>query len=81
MTKPDASRRLMTVDEVAEFLAVSRSTVDKLVKIQQLNPSRIGTRLRFRPADIDAYIERRQVAARWREEFEATRRHALPPTP
>jgi len=53
----------MNVDEVAGFLAVSRQTVYRLVRTQQLKPSRIGERLRFRPADIDDYIDRRSVGA------------------
>jgi len=53
----------MSVNEVAGFLAVSRQTVYRLVHTQQLKPSRIGDRLRFRPADIDDYVNRRRVGA------------------
>jgi excisionase family DNA binding protein len=49
---------LLTVNMVAELLAISRDTVYRLVRQGDLVPCRVGERLRFRPEDVDAYLER-----------------------
>jgi excisionase family DNA binding protein len=49
---------LMTVADAAEFLAVSRRQVYLLVERGELPTVRVGTRLRFVPDEIWAYLER-----------------------
>ncbi len=50
--------RLMNVNEVARFLGISRWTVYRLVRDGDLHAVRAGERLRFRLADVDAYLDR-----------------------
>jgi len=49
---------LFTIGDVATALAVSRSTVRRMVKRGDLQPIHIGGLTRFRPADLEALIER-----------------------
>lgn len=49
---------LMTVNEVATLLGVSRGVIYRLVARSELQPYRVGARLRFRPEDVDEYLER-----------------------
>jgi excisionase family DNA binding protein len=53
-----APRPLLTVNDVALTLAISRDSVYRLVRQGALNPVRVGERLRFRQSDIDAYLDR-----------------------
>jgi excisionase family DNA binding protein len=48
----------MTVADVAAFLSVSRRQVYLLVEHQELPTVRVGTRIRFVPEEISAYLER-----------------------
>ena len=50
--------RLLTVNEVAFALAISRHSVYRLVRTGALPTVRVGERIRFRPSDVDAYLER-----------------------
>ena len=55
---PGGSReRLMSVDEVCEFLGVSRYFVYDQVRVGVLPCARIARQLKFRPADIDALVD------------------------
>lgn len=67
-TQPVAStpRRteLMTVADAARFLAVSRRQVYLLVERDELPSVRVGTRLRFVPDEIWAYLERHRETER-----------------
>ena len=49
---------LLTIDAACAVLAVSRQTLYRLIRAGELHPSRVGERLRFRPADVRAYLER-----------------------
>jgi excisionase family DNA binding protein len=49
---------LMTVADAAGFLAVSRRQVYLLVERGELPTVRVGTRIRFVPEEIWAYLER-----------------------
>lgn len=53
------SQPLLTPDEVASLLQISRKSVYRLAA-QTLPAIRIGGLLRFRPADLVAYIERQR---------------------
>jgi excisionase family DNA binding protein len=49
---------LLTVTQLGRHLGVSKWTVYRLVRSGELRAVRVGERLRFRPSDIDAYLER-----------------------
>ena len=49
---------LFSVSELGRHLGVSRWTVYRLVNKGELRAVRVGERLRFRPADVDAYLDR-----------------------
>ena len=53
---------IMTADELAAYLKVSRATVYSLFKRRNLPGFRIGTEYRFRRQDIDEWIEAREKA-------------------
>ena len=55
MTPPDVA--LLRLDEVAERLSVSPSTVRRLIRRGDLKAVRIGRLLRVRPADLTTYIQ------------------------
>jgi excisionase family DNA binding protein len=49
---------LLTVNEAAAYLAVSRWTIYKLVRDGDVRALRVGERLRFRVSDLDEYASR-----------------------
>lgn len=49
---------LLTIDEVAQRLKVSPSTVRRLIRRGGLKTVRLGRLIRVRPADLNDYIER-----------------------
>jgi excisionase family DNA binding protein len=53
---------IMTADELAAYLRVSRATVYRLFKRRGLPGFRIGVEYRFRRADVDEWIEAREKA-------------------
>ena len=52
----DKPRRLYTIDEVAELLQVSHSTVRRLIESGHLKSVRIGGQIRIRQRDLDDYV-------------------------
>lgn len=52
----------LTVEDVAEILQVSRSSVYKLVKTDELASYYVGRKLRFTMADVENYIARSRKA-------------------
>ena len=58
--KPD-TLRLMNVQEVADFLRISKDSVYKLVKTGDLPAARILNKLRFDRMTIEKYFKRREV--------------------
>jgi excisionase family DNA binding protein len=56
--------KLLTVQEVADFLGIHRITLYRALS-QGLAPNhiRIGTTIRFRPEDVEAYIEANRVGS------------------
>lgn len=60
MTTPtDEARRVLTFDETAEELRVSRSTLFRLIDAGELRSFTIGRSRRFLHADVDAFLRRR----------------------
>ena len=55
------SAPLLTKDQVAELLQVSRRTVERMEETGELEPVRIGRMVRYRPEDIDAFIGRKSA--------------------
>jgi excisionase family DNA binding protein len=53
---------LLTVAQAAEFLAVSRPTIYRLVRDHGLPVVRITADMRFRPEDVEAWLESRKVS-------------------
>jgi excisionase family DNA binding protein len=48
----------MTVTDAAAYMNCSKWTVYRLVREGALRPLKVGTRLRFRPTELDRYMER-----------------------
>ncbi len=63
------SARLLTAVEVAERLNVTRATVYHLcAKPDGLKSYKVGSLVRFKPEDVDEYVERRLVCPPQRKE-------------
>ena len=60
--------RLMTTEEVSNYLRISRASVYRLVKQQKIPVSRIGKHLRFRKDIIDRWLSEKEA-----ENFHPTR--------
>jgi len=60
MTTPDGKEvAVLTLDDVATLLQVSRTTVDRIVASGEMRVTRVGSgsgHPRVRPADLDAYL-------------------------
>ena len=56
---PEGLTTLLTVSRLAELLDVERKTIYRLPIPYVL----VGSRRRYRPEDVDAYLEARKVAA------------------
>ena len=55
--------RLLTVNEVADLLRVSRMTVYRLIKDGQMKAIRVGRNYRLREDDVDEYLSKRYTEA------------------
>jgi excisionase family DNA binding protein len=56
-----SGRRLLKIRDVQEYLGVSSTTVWRLVRDRKLCALKIGAQVRFRPADVEAYLESRET--------------------
>jgi excisionase family DNA binding protein len=54
-----ASRPMMTLQEVADYLRVTRSTIHRLLKRNQIPGFRIGRHWRFNVEEIDRWCSSR----------------------
>jgi excisionase family DNA binding protein len=54
---------LLSVNELARHLGISKWTVYRLVRSREIRSVRVGERIRFRPEDVEAYLEARKVEA------------------
>src|SRR5215469_14550441 len=61
--------RLLTSDEVAEYLRVDVVTIRRLVTRGELTAYRIGGEYRFKLADIEKYLQRQRVSGEAFEEY------------
>jgi excisionase family DNA binding protein len=62
-TVPDEDAVLLTIDEASALLAVSRSTVKRLLAAGEVPAFRVGAAVRVPTYGIEAYLSRRAVAA------------------
>jgi excisionase family DNA binding protein len=58
------SKDLLTITEVAQRLSISPRSVARAATARRLTTVRIGRSIRFRPADLDAFITAQRNAAR-----------------
>ncbi len=58
----DPNQEMMTVDEVAQYLRVSRSTVYRLLRDGEVPASKVGGYWRFRRHVIDRWLSRNEAA-------------------
>jgi excisionase family DNA binding protein len=61
--RPFTEARLLTVNEVADLLRVSRMTVYRLIKEGQIAALRVGRSYRLREDDVDDYLTERYTVA------------------
>jgi excisionase family DNA binding protein len=61
--EPFTEARLLTVNEVADLLRVSRMTVYRLIKTGEMSAFRVGRGYRLREDDIDSYLTERYTEA------------------
>lgn len=61
--KPVNERELLTVDEAAEYLGLSRSTLYQYAAARTVPTYRLGRLLRFDRRDLDNWIASRRVEA------------------
>jgi excisionase family DNA binding protein len=59
----ESPRLLLTIDEAAQYLRVSRRTVHTLIKAKQLTYTRVRGQLRFRLSWLNTYLDERTAAA------------------
>lgn len=52
------SKRLLTVNEVADILRVSNMTVYRLIKSGQIPAIRVGKNYRIKEVDVNKYLTR-----------------------
>ena len=55
--------RLLTADEIAEYLCCSVSTVRRFAARGEIPHYRLGKLLRFRRSEVEAWLARRQFGA------------------
>jgi putative molybdopterin biosynthesis protein len=53
---------LLSINDLAQQLKVSRAAVYRMVRRGELRPYRVGKRLRFDPVEIDELLERSREA-------------------
>jgi excisionase family DNA binding protein len=63
MKRPFTEARLLTVNEVAGLLRVSRMTVYRMIKEGEMPAVRVGRGYRLREDDVDTYLSDRYTEA------------------
>ena len=82
----DVQRRLLTLDEVASTLGLSRRTVERRVKAGEIPALQLGgprTAIRVPADELDAWLESEPRDAAWSPRYPTRQRPsaALPPAP
>ncbi len=57
MTDTRYGEKLLTVDDLCGYLGVSKDYIYDEVRKSRLKATKLARQLRFRPTDVDAYIE------------------------
>ena len=57
-TSNDGRLEFMTVNELAEYLRISRASVYRLVRQRQIPVSKVGRQLRFRKGTVDVWLSK-----------------------
>lgn len=57
-------RNLLTIEQAAEQLAVSKSFIRKRIQDRTLAHTKVGRAIRFRQRDLDAFVEKSTRPAR-----------------
>ena len=60
---PDKAVEIMTIDELAGYLKISKSTLYKLAQDGKLPGQKVGKRWRFRKKTIDGWLDERRVGS------------------
>lgn len=60
---PGTLPSLLTIDEVADFLRISNTSVYRLVGRRELPVCRVGRSLRFDRRDLEAYLAAQRVGS------------------
>ena len=63
MPEPFTEARLLTANEVADLMRVSRMTVYRLIKTGEMPSLRVGRGYRFREEDVHDYLRGRYTEA------------------
>ncbi len=66
MKQGESKSRLWDIDEVARYLHISTGAVYKMTRRKAVDPIphlKIGGRLRFRPSDIEKWLELMSVSS------------------
>lgn len=66
--------RLKTMDEAAEYLSISKSSLYKLCSKNELLYRKIGRKNRFTAEDLDQFVQRQVVKKTESEEFTIPRK-------
>jgi excisionase family DNA binding protein len=69
ITEEKSMERLLTSDEVAEYLRVDVVTIRRLVTRGELTAYRVGGEYRFKLSDIEKYLQRQRIGSGVEEEF------------
>lgn len=56
--------KLMTLEEVAEYLRLSKGTVYRMANSGKIPASKVGNQWRFRKEDVDQWLEQNKNVAR-----------------
>jgi len=62
--QPDAPDPVMTIDELADYLKISKSTLYHLVRRGEIPGTKIGRHWRFHREAVDAWLRRSESAKR-----------------
>jgi excisionase family DNA binding protein len=83
-TTGQGSKRFLNVKEAAEWLGLARSAIYAMVAAGQLACYRIGPnggRLKFKPSDLDAYVESTRVGPKLKTPSVSSRPKYVPKYP
>ena len=56
--------KLMTLEEVADYLRLSKDTVYRMASAGKLPASKVGSQWRFRKDDVDRWLEKNKNVKR-----------------